>query len=146
MPSVAGRVARSREAGEAETIEEAARELRYECFAGLIAEGHADSVLTAHTLDDQAETVVMKLLRGAWTEGLSGIHPVVHAGGREQGRDAAGEDCAAAAGGAAGRAGGVPARAGADVADGLVERGRGVYAQPRAAPSAADPARVQPVD
>lgn len=75
--SVPDRVSRSREAGEPETIEEAARELRYECFAKLIAEGHADSVLTAHTLDDQAETVLMKLLRGAWTEGLSGIHPVV---------------------------------------------------------------------
>lgn len=74
---VAERVARSRETGEPETIEEAARELRYECFARLIAEGHADSVLTAHTLDDQAETVLMKLLRGAWTEGLGGIHPVV---------------------------------------------------------------------
>jgi tRNA(Ile)-lysidine synthase len=85
---VAERVARSREAGEMETIEEAARELRYACFARLIAEGQADSVLTAHTLDDQAETVVMKLLRGAWTEGLSGIHPVVmvqRTGIREQG-------------------------------------------------------------
>lgn len=85
---VADRVARSREAGAAETIEEAARELRYECFARLIAEGHSDSVLTAHTLDDQAETVLMKLLRGAWTEGLSGIHPLVRlqgAGNREQG-------------------------------------------------------------
>jgi tRNA(Ile)-lysidine synthase len=85
---VAERVARSREAGKTETIEEAARELRYACFARLIAEGQADSVLTAHTLDDQAETVVMKLLRGAWTEGLSGIHPVVQVqgtGNREQG-------------------------------------------------------------
>jgi tRNA(Ile)-lysidine synthase len=75
--SVAERVARSREAGETETIEEAARELRYECFARLMAQEQADSVLTAHTLDDQAETVLMKLLRGAWTEGISGIHPVV---------------------------------------------------------------------
>jgi tRNA(Ile)-lysidine synthase len=63
--------------GRAEGLEEAARAIRYEFFASLIAQGHADSVLTAHTLDDQAETVLMKLLRGAWTEGLSGIHPVV---------------------------------------------------------------------
>jgi len=75
--SVPERVARSREAGGAETVEEAARGLRYEIFGSLIADGHADSVLTAHTLDDQAETVLMKLLRGAWTEGLGGIHPVV---------------------------------------------------------------------
>ena len=75
--SVPERVARSRAAGQPETIEEAARALRYDCFAALIAQGHADSVLTAHTLDDQAETVLMKLLRGAWTEGLGGIHPVV---------------------------------------------------------------------
>lgn len=60
----------------AETVEEAARMLRYDVFERLISEGHADTVLTAHTLDDQAETVLMKLLRGAWTEGLSGIFPV----------------------------------------------------------------------
>jgi tRNA(Ile)-lysidine synthase len=66
-----------RVAATGETIEEAARNLRYSVFGELIAAGHADSVLTAHTLDDQAETVLMKLLRGAWTEGLSGIHPVV---------------------------------------------------------------------
>jgi tRNA(Ile)-lysidine synthase len=75
--SVPERVARRRESGQPETIEEAARNLRYDFFASLIAQGHADSVLTAHTLDDQAETVLMKLLRGAWTEGLGGIHPVV---------------------------------------------------------------------
>jgi tRNA(Ile)-lysidine synthase len=71
------RLAAARAAGHPETTEEAARHLRYEVFASIIAQGHADSVLTAHTLDDQAETVLMKLLRGAWTEGLSGIHPIV---------------------------------------------------------------------
>jgi tRNA(Ile)-lysidine synthase len=75
--SVPERLAAARTAGRPETTEEAARHLRYEVFASLIAQGHADSVLTAHTLDDQAETVLMKLLRGAWTEGLSGIHPIV---------------------------------------------------------------------
>ena len=60
-----------------ETIEEAARTIRYDLFTSLITSGHVDSILTAHTLDDQSETVLMKLLRGAWTEGLSGIHPVV---------------------------------------------------------------------
>ena len=75
--SVPDRAARLRQAGQPETVEEAARNLRYEHFRQLIAEGHADSVLTAHTMDDQAETVLMKLLRGAWTEGLSGIYPVV---------------------------------------------------------------------
>jgi tRNA(Ile)-lysidine synthase len=60
-----------------ETLEEAARNLRYAFFRQLMANGDADAVTTAHTLDDQAETVLHKLLRGAWTEGLSGIHPVL---------------------------------------------------------------------
>src|SRR6202041_2617284 len=56
---------------------EAARALRYQSFQELLAEHKVDAVATAHTLDDQAETVLMKMLRGAWTEGLSGIAPVV---------------------------------------------------------------------
>lgn len=61
----------------AETIEEAARRLRYRWFRELMASGQVDAVATAHTLDDQAETVLAKFLRGAWTEGFSGIHPVL---------------------------------------------------------------------
>lgn len=62
---------------EKQTLEEAGRGLRYAWFRKLLAEGRADAVATAHTLDDQAETVAQRLLRGAWTEGLGGIHPVV---------------------------------------------------------------------
>jgi len=60
-----------------ETVEEAARRLRYRWFRELMASGEVEAVATAHTRDDQAETVLAKFLRGAWTEGLSGIHPVV---------------------------------------------------------------------
>jgi tRNA(Ile)-lysidine synthase len=61
----------------AESTEEAARRLRYAWFRQLMGAGLVDAVATAHTLDDQAETVLTKFLRGAWTEGLSGIHPVL---------------------------------------------------------------------
>lgn len=84
--SVPERLAACANSARTETVEEAARILRYEFFERLIREGHADSVLTAHTLDDQAETVLIKLLRGAWTEGLSGIFPVVTVRGRSPGR------------------------------------------------------------
>ena len=63
-----------------ESIEEAARRLRYDWFRQLMAMGEVDAVATAHTCDDQAETVLGKFLRGAWTEGLSGIYPVVEFG------------------------------------------------------------------
>ena len=67
----------SEAASAGESIEEAARRLRYAWFRRLMAETPLDAVATAHTRDDQAETVCAKFLRGAWTEGLSGIHPVV---------------------------------------------------------------------
>ena len=60
-----------------ESIEEAARRLRYAWFRQLMVSNQIEAVATAHTLDDQAETVLGKFLRGAWTEGLSGIHPTV---------------------------------------------------------------------
>src|SRR5246500_5236875 len=78
VPLVVERVdVAGRQATEREGLEEAARELRYAVFRELMKSRKADVVATAHTLDDQAETVMMKLVRGAWTEGIGGISPVV---------------------------------------------------------------------
>lgn len=62
----------------ADSIEGTARRLRYAWFRQLLSQIPLDAIATAHTLDDQAETVLAKFLRGAWTEGLSGIHPVLN--------------------------------------------------------------------
>ena len=56
-------------------LEATARDLRYRFFLGLIRQGRVDKVTTAHTLDDQAETVLIHILRGTGTKGLGGIHP-----------------------------------------------------------------------
>ena len=58
-------------------LEATARELRYGFFLRLIHQGVLDKVATAHTTNDQAETVLLHLLRGAGTRGLGGIYPVV---------------------------------------------------------------------
>ncbi|MBZ5703092.1 MAG: tRNA lysidine(34) synthetase TilS [Acidobacteriia bacterium] len=58
-------------------LEDAARRLRYEFFARLVQEGHANRVAVAHTADDQAETVLAHILRGTGLAGLGGIHPLV---------------------------------------------------------------------
>jgi tRNA(Ile)-lysidine synthase len=55
------------------SIETAARDARYTFFARAAADVGATLVATGHTLDDQAETVLLRLLRGAGTRGLSGI-------------------------------------------------------------------------
>ena len=57
------------------SLEGAARELRYGYFLRLVAEGTVNRIATAHTLDDQAETVLLRLARGAGTRGLAGIYP-----------------------------------------------------------------------
>ena len=56
-------------------LEAASRSLRHAFFERLLEQGKVNIVATAHTLDDQAETVLMKLLRGAGTRGLAGIFP-----------------------------------------------------------------------
>jgi tRNA(Ile)-lysidine synthase len=56
------------------SLEAAAREIRYEFFRCILL-SKLNRIATAHTLDDQAETVLLKLTRGAGTRGLSGIYP-----------------------------------------------------------------------
>jgi tRNA(Ile)-lysidine synthase len=56
-------------------IEATARALRYGFFHKLAREGRVNKVATAHTLDDQAETVLLRIFRGTGIRGLSGIHP-----------------------------------------------------------------------
>jgi tRNA(Ile)-lysidine synthase len=55
-------------------LEATARDFRYRFFLGLIRQGKVEKVATAHTLDDQAETVLLHILRGTGTRGLAGIH------------------------------------------------------------------------
>jgi tRNA(Ile)-lysidine synthase len=56
-------------------IEAAARELRYDVFRQVARENRVSKIATAHTLDDQAETVLLRMLRGTGIRGLSAIHP-----------------------------------------------------------------------
>lgn len=62
------------------SLETAARELRYGFLRGLLTGGALDKVATGHTMDDQAETVLMRLVRGAGTKGLAGIYPAQKVG------------------------------------------------------------------
>lgn len=55
------------------SLQEAARALRYDAFEDVRCEINAQSVATAHNTDDNAETVLMNILRGTGLRGLSGI-------------------------------------------------------------------------
>ena len=61
-------------------VEQEARRLRYEFFAEAIANGVCPLIATGHTLDDQAETVLYRFLRGSGSAGLSGIRPETDVG------------------------------------------------------------------
>jgi tRNA(Ile)-lysidine synthase len=58
-------------------LEEAGRELRYGFLRRAAAAAGATKIATGHTMSDQAETVLMRLMRGTGLSGLAGIAPVV---------------------------------------------------------------------
>jgi tRNA(Ile)-lysidine synthase len=59
-----------------DNLEQASRLLRYGFLKQTAKDNQSLLVVTAHTLDDQAETILLRLLRGSAAEGLSGIEPV----------------------------------------------------------------------
>jgi tRNA(Ile)-lysidine synthase len=67
---VAGRARR-----EGRSLEDAARTARHEFFERARVACHADLVAVGHTRDDQAETLLLRLIRGSGPRGLSGMHP-----------------------------------------------------------------------
>jgi tRNA(Ile)-lysidine synthase len=67
-------------AGEAKrhgwNLEDAGRRLRSEFFIRVLREGNATRIATAHTADDQAETVLARIIRGTGLTGLGSIQPM----------------------------------------------------------------------
>ena len=57
------------------STEDAARRLRYESLHRAATAAGAEQIAVGHTRDDQAETFLLKLIRGAGLTGLGGIHP-----------------------------------------------------------------------
>ena len=60
------------------STEAAAREARYEFLGRVAAEQGAEAVALGHTADDQAETVLMNIIRGSGLVGLRGMETVTH--------------------------------------------------------------------
>ena len=76
VPFLAGRAdvaALARESGR--SVEDAARHARYAWLEAAAVEVDADAIAVGHSRDDQAETFLLRLIRGAGPAGLAGIRP-----------------------------------------------------------------------
>ena len=76
LPLVLHRVdaaARARKTGQ--SVESAARELRYALFADVATEANASAVAVGHHADDNVETILQRIARGTHLRGLAGIPP-----------------------------------------------------------------------
>src|SRR5262245_19470674 len=78
--TVGARDVRALAASARANLHEAARAARYEFLASVAQACGARAVAVAHNADDQAETVLMHLLRGAGPAGLRGMRPVTDFG------------------------------------------------------------------
>ena len=58
------------------STEETGREVRYEFFEKVLRDTNSNKIATAHTANDNAETVLMNMMRGSGTSGLKGIRAV----------------------------------------------------------------------
>jgi tRNA(Ile)-lysidine synthase len=63
-----------------DNLEQAARRIRHEFYRELVSGGTLDRVATGHTRNDQAETVLYRILRGSGVSGLAGIRAVTSEG------------------------------------------------------------------
>jgi tRNA(Ile)-lysidine synthase len=63
-----------------DNLEQAARDARRRFFRGFLDSGILDRVALAHTRSDQAETVLLRFLRGSYITGLCGMRPVTRDG------------------------------------------------------------------
>ncbi len=57
------------------SLEEAARECRYSFFQRILEKSYIDFCATAHNMNDDAETLILNLLRGSSTDGAASISP-----------------------------------------------------------------------
>lgn len=58
------------------SLEDAARRVRYAFLAGAASKHDADAIALGHTADDQAETVLMHIIRGSGLDGLRGMQAI----------------------------------------------------------------------